>query len=326
MRAKPFSLLIGLTLAFSVQAPAQETRPPIIDMHMHTHPWGASQEGAQQTNWRKGWVETKALMDHHNIVLGLVSGPMEAIEEWRQLAASRLIAGTMFPCDDGAVPNSNGRKCFRNGDSFPDPIWLKQEIISRRVGFLGEVTSQYMGLPPNDPSLEPYFSMAEELDVPVAIHMGLGTPGAVYIDGWCGEEPCSPRYRARLSSPLLLEDVLIRHPSLRIYVMHAGWPMLEEMIHLLYSHPQVYVDIAVLTFEIVMPRQAFHAYLQALVDNGFGKRIFWGSDFPMSFEEAIEAVESAEFLTREQKADIFYNNAARFLRLTEEEIAAHHSR
>ena len=52
-------------------------------------------------------------MDRHNIVLGLVSGPMEAIEEWRQLAASRLIAGTMFPCDDGAVPNSNGRKALQ---------------------------------------------------------------------------------------------------------------------------------------------------------------------------------------------------------------------
>jgi hypothetical protein len=30
---------------------------------------------------------------------------------------------------------------------------------------------------------------------------------------------------------------------------------------------------------------------------------------------AIEAIESAEFLTAEQKRDIFYNNAVRFLRL-----------
>jgi predicted TIM-barrel fold metal-dependent hydrolase len=32
------------------------------------------------------------------------------------------------------------------------------------------------------------------------------------------------------------------------------------------------------------------------------------------------------FLTQDQKRDILYNNAARFLRLTEEEIAAHHNR
>jgi predicted TIM-barrel fold metal-dependent hydrolase len=30
---------------------------------------------------------------------------------------------------------------------------------------------------------------------------------------------------------------------------------------------------------------------------------------------AIEGIESATFLTKEQKRDIFYNNAARFLRL-----------
>ena len=37
----------------------------------------------------------------------------------------------------------------------------------------------------------------------------------------------------------------------------------------------------------------------------------------------IEAVDSASFLTAEQKADIFYYNAARFLRLPEEEIEKH---
>jgi predicted TIM-barrel fold metal-dependent hydrolase len=40
----------------------------------------------------------------------------------------------------------------------------------------------------------------------------------------------------------------------------------------------------------------------------------------------VEAIESASFLTAEQKADIFYNNAARFLRLSDEEIAKHHGR
>jgi predicted TIM-barrel fold metal-dependent hydrolase len=32
---------------------------------------------------------------------------------------------------------------------------------------------------------------------------------------------------------------------------------------------------------------------------------------------AIEGIESAKFLTEEQKRDIFYNNAARFLQLEE---------
>jgi hypothetical protein len=51
-----------------------------------------------------------------------------------------------------------------------------------------------------------------------------------------------------------------------------------------------------------LPREEFHTYLRALV----------------------EGIESASFLTPEQKRDIFYNTAARFLRLSPEEIARHH--
>lgn len=48
--------------------------------------------------------------------------------------------------------------------------------------------------------------------------------------------------------------------------------------------------------------------------------------WPQAIERAIEAVESAPFLSSDQKRDIFYNNAARFLRLSEDEVARHHGR
>ena len=55
----------------------------------------------------------------------------------------------------------------------------------------------------------------------------------------------------------------------------------------------------------------------------------YGSDqmiWPEVIGETIEAINTAEFLTEEQKRDILYNNAARFLRLSESEIARHHGR
>lgn len=55
----------------------------------------------------------------------------------------------------------------------------------------------------------------------------------------------------------------------------------------------------------------------------------FGSDgvaFPEAISLAVDAIESTEFLTEQQKEDIFYNNAARFLRLSEEEIARHHGK
>lgn len=46
--------------------------------------------------------------------------------------------------------------------------------------------------------------------------------------------------------------------------------------------------------------------------------------WPDSIERAIESIEQAPFLSRDQKRDIMYNNSALFPRLTDEEIAAHH--
>jgi predicted TIM-barrel fold metal-dependent hydrolase len=183
---------------------------------------------------------------------------------------------------------------------------------------LGEVMAQYEGVSPNDPRLEPYWALAEELDIPVAIHMGPGDPAGPY--GNSG-------YRASLGNPLLLEDVLVRHPRMRLYIMHAAYPMADELRALMFSHPQVYVDLGIIAF--IEPRAAFYAFLKELVDAGFADRIMFGSDqmiWPGVIGPAIRSIEQAPFLSDKQKRDIFYNNAARFLRLPKEQIAQHHQR
>lgn len=132
-------------------------------------------------------------------------------------------------------------------------------------------------------------------------------------------------YRARLGSPFVLEDVLVRHKKLRAYVMHYGSPLVDEMIAMLFSYPNLYVDIA--SNDWGNPRAQFYDHLRRLVEAGFAKRIMWGSDqmvWPWTIDIAIETIEQAPFLTAEQKRDIFYNNAARFLRLSESEIRKHH--
>ena len=194
------------------------------------------------------------------------------------------------------------------GGELPSFESLPALHAAGRLKVIGELTFQYAGIGPDDPRIEPYYALGEELDVPVAIHVGPGPPGVSYLG--------SAGYRMRLSNALALEDVLMRHPKLRLYVMHAGWPLGEEMMALLFAHPQVYVDTGIIDY--AFPRAEFHAYLERLFDAGFGKRIMFGSDqmlWPDAIEAAIEGIESADFLTPEQKRDIFYNNAARFLRL-----------
>jgi len=119
-----------------------------------------------------------------------------------------------------------------------------------------------------------------------------------------------------LSNAMLLEDVLVRHPRLRLYVMHAGWPRAEEMVALLHAFPSVYVDTGFIDW--YLPRSEFHAYLKRLIEAGFSKRIMFGSDqiqWPGAIGAAVAAVDAATFLTYEQRRNIYCDNAARFLRL-----------
>jgi len=57
--------------------------------------------------------------------------------------------------------------------------------------------------------------------------------------------------------------------------------------------------------------------------------ILFGSDqtiWPQGIGLAIDTINEAPFLTAAQKRDILYNNAARFLRLTKEQIGQDHAR
>ena len=75
---------------------------------------------------------------------------------------------------------------------------------------------------PDDERMAPYWALAEQLDLPVGIHIGPGPPGAPHL-GFDG-------YRARLHSALSLEPVLARHPKLRVYIMNAGFPMIDDLL------------------------------------------------------------------------------------------------
>jgi predicted TIM-barrel fold metal-dependent hydrolase len=223
-------------------------------------------------------------------ILGVTSGPL--VDDWLAAAPDRIIPGLLTT--------------FENHT----PETLRDLLASGKVRVLAEVTTQYRGLPPNAEELEPYWALAEELDVPVGIHMGSGPPGIPILS--------NGRYRAANGNPLLLEDVLTRHPRLRVYVMHSGYPFADDMIALMQLYPQVYAGIGVIGWAV--PRDDFYRHLRRLISAGLGQRIMFGSDqmvWPEAIEATIEAVESADFLTSEQKRAIFSDNARRFLRLDE---------
>jgi predicted TIM-barrel fold metal-dependent hydrolase len=220
------------------------------------------------------------------------AGPLELLNKWKMQGGDRILPAIPFDPRSGK----------------PTIDELRQLVQTKQIVAFAEVSIQYFGVLPNDPRMEPYYALAEELDVPIGIHMGPGPPGAPYYS--------SPNYRARSSSLLLLEDVLVRHPKLRIWAMHAGWPLADDSIAALYAHPQLYVDLGIICY--AFPRKQFYGFLQKLIDAGFEKRIMFGSDemvWPDALSAGIDSIEHDPLLTPEQKRDILYNNAARFLRL-----------
>jgi hypothetical protein len=312
---------------FLVGASAAAQLPPIIDMHLHAD--AADDNGPPPLaicpgepfathDPREEWIqvftlaakkpacknpiwgpltdegvmrETLAILNRRNIV-GLASGPL--LDKWRTPGGLRILPALEF---HGAP------------ESWPKPDEIRKKLKEGGYHALAEVAIQYAGISPSDPRFDPYLAVAEELDVPVGIHIGTGPPGAPYF-------PPYKNYRARLHSALELEEALMKHPKLRVWIMHAGWPMLDDLLAILWAHPRVHVDVAVIDW--ALPRAEFHRYLQRIVEAGFGKRVMFGSDqmnWPKTIDYALESITSAPFLSEEQKRDILYNNAARFLRL-----------
>lgn len=308
---KHLRLLLTVLMAGGLSASAfGQTREPIIDVHLHAYPPDeAIPDIANPANGNKPGVKTGeehrqkvlAEMKRLNVVTGVVSGGsgdrIAAAIRWRDADPARFIAGAGI----------------RGSADTPLPAIdvLKKAFQTRQLGVLGEVTAEYAGATLSDPRYEAYLALAEELDIPVALHTGTGPPGISY-------DECCRNFRVSLGNPILIEDALNRHPRLRVNLMHAGWPFLQETIAILFEYPQVYADLGAADW--LLPRDEFHAYLNALMRAGFGKRILFGSDqmyWPEGIGLAIEGIESAKFLTPAEKRDIFYNNAVRFLKLDE---------
>jgi predicted TIM-barrel fold metal-dependent hydrolase len=319
------ALLLSSCSAVSLAQNMEGKAPPVLDVHVHamdgnfpgvapmcpnTSKFTASDPKEKEAPF--GWVtepctpalypsapgeymkDVLAEMERLNVT-AVVFGDPKSVQKWKDAAPARIIPGTSFTGGMGTgqhVALDELRKDFTTG------------------GFkvMGEIGLQYEGISPSDPSVDAYFALAEELDIPVAVHMGTGGSGRANV--------MMPKFRGSMGNPLLFEELLARHPKLRLQVMHAGYPMIEEMLTLLQANSHVYVDVAGLIWSY--PIKEVNRYIERLVDAGFEDRVMFGTDqllWPKLMAYSISVIQNADYLTAQQKRDILYNNAARFLRL-----------
>lgn len=295
--------LAFLLLAPAVFAADGECVPePVIDMHLHFHTeetfWGPAPHNATgrmgPDSVERHVAETLAEMEKNQVVLALASAPMS----WNNLDDKRLLHGVETFRPEGL-----------------DAAALRAAVKEGRVKALGELAGQYAGIAPNDPNWEPIYAIAEEHELPVGIHTGGGPPGVV--------RRSSPDFRFEYGNPYLLQDVLVAHPDMKVFMMHGGLaPWARETVAMMHMYPNLYIDIGAHVWVAPYMQYELDLLLEKIVRRGYADRVLFGTDqmvWPSAISIAVNHVKNADYLTEQQKRDILFENAVRFLGLSEAE-------
>jgi len=191
------------------------------------------------------------------------------------------------------------------------------EELRRALDDLGLAGYKWFGpltkIPFEDPSLKPFWIFLAERQVPVLIHFGvLGGPGGV-VD--------HPRI-----SPLSLGAVVQTYPDIPFVIPHFGAGYFQDLLHLAWSAPNVYIDTSGSNDWIrwaAYPLTLRDVFAKAL-DTVGPERIIFGTDsswFPRGWAKSYFEVQTAVCtdlgLTQAEMDAIFYGNGARLLRLQE---------
>lgn len=154
---------------------------------------------------------------------------------------------------------------------------------------------------PADPMLEPIYELCERYNKPIIFHAGMS---------W---EPNTP---AEYSHPLKFEEVLIRHPRLRICLAHFAWPWVREMVMLMIKYPNVYTDTSVLYMdspEESMKRLFTEDMGDLWFERGFQHQVMFASNTPrfraFKLKRALDAVP----MRKAARENLYYKNALKFL-------------
>jgi len=299
-----WKLFIPVMLLYSCSD--EQYKGKIIDMHVHSYSQSdfGEREPAADYYGNKGAKnaethrsETFAAFDKWNIVKAAVSGNPESVENWATKDKNKTVI--------------RGILMFTPNDYGMDSVKLEQMIKEKKLEVFGELAPYYSGATLADSIWQPYLRICEKYDIPVAVHTGGGDPGGTY--SW------SPNARLKFGDPYLIEDVLVKYPKLRIYLMHAGgedWH--EHALRLMAYYPQLYTDIGVMLWVEPNTQRAIKDFLRNTKEAGYLDRVMFGSDqmtWPYAIEKSILFLNGLDFLTKKDKEDIFYNNAARFLKL-----------
>jgi predicted TIM-barrel fold metal-dependent hydrolase len=125
----------------------------------------------------------------------------------------------------------------------------------------------YAGFKPNAPELDDLWAYATKHGLPVLLHTG-----TTFID----KAPLD------CTLPILVDDVAIRFPDVKIIMAHLSHPYEGESVVVIRKHANVYADCSALHYR---PFQLYHS-LMLLQEYGVWDKLLFGSDYPFTTVDA----------------------------------------
>lgn len=147
------------------------------------------------------------------------------------------------------------------------------------LGFVGaHLYPHWFKLAPNEALYYPYYAKCCELDIPIMMQVG---QNLIY------------QKEVRLPSvarPILLDQIAIDFPELKLLGIHIGVPWTDEMIAMAWKHENVYIGI-----DAYAPKylpQALKHYM-----NSYGAhKVMFGTDWPViDPERAVAEMQAHDF-------------------------------
>ncbi len=148
--------------------------------------------------------------------------------------------------------------------------WEKDPVdeIKRCVEELGlrglKMLPIYAELPPDDRKYYPIYKTAQDLRLPVLLHMGTHFRASLPLK--CGQ-------------PLTLDDVAMNFPELTVILAHLAHPWVQDAAVLIRKHPNLYADTSGLSK--FRPYTSLYQGLVYATDYEVLDKLLFGTDWPL---------------------------------------------
>ena len=270
----------------------------IIDFHVHTA-YYRSRTPAYMELLRRGWGDRMEWM------LETYSSPQAFVGLMDEAGIDyAVILAELAPITSGIAANEDvAQFCSQSPRLIPfasiDPNTAENQVdeLERwvRAGFKGlKLYPTYQHYYPNDAKIYPLYAKAQELKIPVLMHIG----SSIFTGA-----------RLKYGDPIYIDDVAVDFPELKVIQAHSGRPFwYEKAFSLSRLHENVYMEISGL------PPQKLLTYFPEL--ERIAHKIIYGSDWPgvPTFKENVEALQGLN-INAEAKRMILGENAARLLQM-----------